>query len=320
MVEFEVWAEKYRPESLKDVINQTHVTERLKAFVKGKNVPHCLFAGTAGTGKTTCGLAMAYDLYGKNWRANVLETNASDERGIDVVRHKIKDFSRMKAIGNVPYKLVILDEADALTRDAQQALRRTMENFTRTARFVLICNYSSRIIDPIQSRAAIFRFKPLSEGDQKKFVDRIVKGEKLKISKSGIEGVLALAEGDLRRVANLLQASASLKKNITEDVVYEAASMAKPKDVEDMLKLVMKGNFKDARKKLNEMILIQGLAAEDIIKEIHRQIYNLNISEEDKVKLVDKTGEYDFRITEGGSDLIQLEALLAQFLLFSKKR
>ena len=320
MVEFEVWAEKYRPESLKDVINQTHVTERLKAFVKGKNVPHCLFAGTAGTGKTTCALAMAYDLYGKNWRANVLETNASDERGIDVVRHKIKDFSRMKAIGNVPYKLVILDEADALTRDAQQALRRTMENFTRTARFVLICNYSSRIIDPIQSRAAIFRFKPLSEGDQKKFVDRIVKGEKLKISKSGIEGVLALAEGDLRRVANLLQVSASLKKNITEDVVYEAASMAKPKDVEDMLKLVMKGNFKDARKKLNEMILIQGLAAEDIIKEIHRQIYNLNISEEDKVKLVDKTGEYDFRITEGGSDLIQLEALLAQFLLFSKKR
>ena len=320
MVEFEVWAEKYRPESLKDVINQTHVTERLKAFVKGKNVPHCLFAGTAGTGKTTCGLAMAYDLYGKNWRANVLETNASDERGIDVVRHKIKDFSRMKAIGNVPYKLVILDEADALTRDAQQALRRTMENFTRTARFVLICNYSSRIIDPIQSRAAIFRFKPLSEGDQKKFVDRIVKGEKLKISKSGIEGVLALAEGDLRRVANLLQVSASLKKNITEDVVYEAASMAKPKDVEDMLKLVMKGNFKDARKKLNEMILIQGLAAEDIIKEIHRQIYNLDISEEDKVKLVDKTGEYDFRITEGGSDLIQLEALLAQFLLFSKKR
>jgi len=320
MVEFEVWAEKYRPDSLKDVINQTHVTERLKAFVKGKNIPHCLFAGTAGTGKTTCALAMAYDLYGKNWRANVLETNASDERGIDVVRHKIKDFSRMKSIGNVPYKLVILDEADALTRDAQQALRRTMENFTRTARFVLICNYSSRIIDPIQSRAAIFRFKPLSEKDQKKFVDRVVKGEKVKITKSGTEAILVLAEGDLRRIANLLQASASLKKNITEDVVYEAAARAKPKDVEDMLKIVMKGNFKDARKKLNDMILIQGLAAEDIIKEIHRQIYNLNISEEDKVKLVDKTGEYDFRISEGGSDLIQLEALLAQFLLFSKKR
>jgi replication factor C small subunit len=320
MVEFEIWAEKYRPKSLKEVINQTHVTERLEAFVKEKNIPHCLFAGSAGTGKTTCSLTMAHDLYGKEWRANVLETNASDERGIDVIRHKIKDFSRMKAIGNVPYKLVILDEADALTRDAQQALRRTMENFTNTTRFILICNYSSKIIDPIQSRCSVFRFRSLSEKDQEKFIDRIVKEEKLKITPDGIKALISLAEGDLRRVANLLQVSSSLKKNITEDVVYEAASRAKPKDVEEMLKIVMKGDFKEARKKLHEMLLIQGLAAEDIIKEIHQQIYNLEIPEEDKIKLVDKTGEYDFRISEGGSDLIQLEALLAQFLLFSKKK
>jgi replication factor C small subunit len=320
MPEFEVWAEKYRPKSLKDVINQKHVTERLEAFVKDENIPHCLFAGSAGTGKTTCGLAMAHDFYGKDWRANILETNASDERGIDVVRHKIKDFSRMKSIGNVPYKLVILDEADALTRDAQQALRRTMENFTRTTRFILICNYSSKIIDPIQSRCSVFRFRSLSENDQEKFIERIVKEEKLKISADGIKALISLAEGDLRRVANSLQVSSSLKKNITEDVVYEAASRAKPKDVEEMLKTIMKGNFNEARKKLHEMLLIQGLAAEDIIKEIHQQIYNLDIPEEDKIKLVDKTGEYDFRITEGGSDLIQLEALLAQFLLFSKKK
>jgi replication factor C small subunit len=320
MVEFEVWAEKYRPKSLKEVINQIHVIERLEAFVKEKNIPHCLFAGSAGTGKTTCALAMSHDLYGKEWRANVLDTNASDERGIDVIRHKIKDFSRMKSIGNVPYKLVILDEADALTRDAQQALRRTMENFANTTRFILICNYSSKIIDPIQSRCSLFRFRSLSEKDQEKFIDRIVKEEKLKITPDGIKALLILAEGDLRRVANLLQASSSLKKNITEDVVYEAASRAKPKDVEEMLKTVIKGDFKEARKKLHEMLLIQGLAAEDIIKEIHQQIYNLEIPEEDKIKLVDKTGEYDFRISEGGSGLIQLEALLAQFLLFSKKK
>ncbi len=320
MAEFEVWAEKYRPKSLKDVINQIHVTERLEAFVKDKNIPHCLFAGSAGTGKTTCALAMAHDLYDQQWKVNVLESNASDERGIDVIRHKIKDFSRMKSIGNVPYKLVILDEADALTRDAQQALRRTMENFTRTTRFILSCNYSSKIIDPIQSRCSVFRFRPLSEKDQEKFIDRIVKEEKLKISSDGIKALISLAEGDLRRVANLLQTSSSLKKNITEDVIYEAASRAKPKDVEEMLKTVMKGDFRDARKKLHEMLLIQGLAAEDIIKEIHQQIYNLEIPEEDKIKLVDKTGEYDFRISEGGSDLIQLESLLAQFLLFSKKK
>jgi len=319
MAEFEVWAEKYRPKSLKEVINQKHVVERLKAFVKEKNIPHCLFAGRAGIGKTASALALANDLYGKGWRANALELNASDERGINVVRGKIKDFARTKSISDIRFKLIILDEADALTPDAQQALRRTMENFTRTARFILICNYSSKIIDPIQSRCAVFRFKQLSEKEMNEYADRIVKGEKLKLDKSGMDALFELSEGDLRRVANLLQASASLGKKITGDIVYDVASRAKPKDVKDMLDLVLKGNFKSAREKLHDMILKQGLAGEDIIKEIHRQIYGLNISEENKIKLIDKTGEYDFRITEGGSTLIQLEALLAQFLLFSKK-
>jgi replication factor C small subunit len=319
MVEFEVWAEKYRPKSLKEVINQKHVVERLKAFVKEKNIPHCLFAGRAGIGKTTSALALANDLYGKGWRANTLELNASDERGINVVRGKIKDFARTKSISDIRFKLIILDEADALTPDAQQALRRTMENFTRTARFILICNYSSKIIDPIQSRTAVFRFKQLSEKKMNEYIDRIVKEEKLKIDKSGVDALFELAEGDLRRVANLLQASASLGKKITGDTVYDVSSRAKPKDVKDMLDVVLKGNFKSAREKLHDMVLKQGLAGEDIIKEIHRQIYGLNISEENKIKLIDKTGEYDFRITEGGSTLIQLEALLAQFLLFSKQ-
>ncbi len=179
MAEFEVWAEKYRPKSLKEVINQKHVVARLKAFVKEKNIPHCLFAGRAGIGKTASALALANDLYGKGWRPSVLELNASDERGINVVRGKIKDFARTKSISDIRFKLIILDEADALTSDAQQALRRTMENFTRTARFILICNYSSKIIDPIQSRTAVFRFKQLSEKEMKEYIDRIVKGEKL---------------------------------------------------------------------------------------------------------------------------------------------
>ncbi len=319
MPEFEVWAEKYRPKSLKEVINQKHVVDRLKAFVKEKNIPHCLFAGRAGIGKTASSLALANDLYGKGWKANTLELNASDERGINVVRGKIKDFARTKSISNIRFKLIILDEADALTPDAQQALRRTMENFTRTARFILICNYSSRIIDPIQSRCAVFRFKQLSDKEMKEYADRIAKEEKLKMDKSGVNAIFELSEGDLRRVANLLQASASLGKKITGDTVYDVASRAKPEDVKNMLDLVLKGNFKSAREKLHEMILNQGLAGEDIIKEIHRQIYDLRISEENKIKLIDKTGEYDFRITEGGSTLIQLEALLAQFLLFAEK-
>mgnify|MGYP000680999565 CR=1 FL=1 len=315
----EVWAEKYRPKSLKDVINQKHAIERLQAFVKEKSIPHCLFAGPAGIGKTTAALAMAQDLYGEAWRQNVLELNASDARGIDVIRGEVKEFARMRAIGEVPYKLIILDEADNLTADAQHALRRTMENYTRTTRFILICNYSSKIIDPIQSRCAVFRFKPLSEKDVREFIRRIVEGEKLKIDESGIKAIIDISEGDLRRVANLLQASAILGKKITEDVVYEAAARARPKDVKEMLDLVLKGDFKRAREKLHDMLLKQGLAGEDIIKEIHRQVYFLNIPEKDKVKLVELIGEYDFRISEGGSELIQLEALLAQFLLFAKK-
>jgi len=159
----------------------------------------------------------------------------------------------------------------------------------------------------------------LSESDIKRFIDRIVKGEKLKIAKDAIDAIIYLSEGDLRKVTNLMQASAVLGKRITEETVYDVASQAKPTDVKKMLEITLKGKFEDARKILQDMLLKQGLSGEDIIRSIHREIYSLDILEEDKIKLIEKTGEFEYRMSQGSSELLQLEALLAQFLLFSKK-
>jgi len=153
-----MWTEKFRPDNFSDIKGQKDIVKRIKAFVEQKNMPHLLFAGPAGVGKTTLSLVVVKQLYKDMWRENFLELNASDERGIDVVRVKVKEFARTKSIGNVPFKIIYLDECDALTKEAQQALRRTMENYTQTCRFILSCNYSSKIIEPIQSRCAVFRF------------------------------------------------------------------------------------------------------------------------------------------------------------------
>jgi len=314
----EIWTEKYRPRKLKDIVNQEEIVERLEAFVKNKNIPNMLFAGPAGVGKTTCALAIAHELYGEGWKQNYLETNASDERGIDTIRHKIKDFARTKSIGNVPFKMAVLDEADALTPEAQQALRRTMENYTNTCRFILIANYSSRIIDPIQSRCSVFRFLGIEEGKSKKHLKEIAKKEDLNIDESAFEAILYLAEGDMRKCINLLQSSAALGRKITEKTVYDVAAQAKPADIKEMIELALKGDFMESRKKLYDILINQGISGEDVIKEIHRQVYDLETTEENKVRIIQNLGEYEFRLDSGGNPMIQLESFLAQLAAFSK--
>jgi len=266
---------------------------------------------------TTLALVLARELYGDQWRQNVLQTNASDERKIEVIRGKVKEFARTVAIGDVPFKLIVLDEADALTNEAQQALRRMMEMYANVSRFVFCVNYSSKIIEPLQSRCAVFRFKALDDKHVEEFVNRIVKGEKLKITEDGIKAVVRISEGDLRKAANILQVASALKEKITEDVVYEAASLARPQEVKQMLELALSGKFMEARKMLEDMIIKKGLAGSDIVAEIHRQIPSLNIDDRAKVELVEKCGEIDFRISEGANELIQLESLLASFLLYA---
>jgi len=182
--EHSIWTEKYRPKSFSEVKGQKAVVEKVKAFVEQKNMPHLMFSGPAGVGKTTISLVIVRELFGESWRTNFLELNASDERGIDIIRNKVKDFARTRAIGNVPFKVIYLDECDALTSEAQQALRRTMENYAQTCRFILSCNYSSKIIDPIQSRCAIFRFKPLAKEDLLNILDVIQKEEGIQIEEN----------------------------------------------------------------------------------------------------------------------------------------
>lgn len=315
-MKLEIWTEKYRPEKLEEVINQKHIVERLKTWVKEGSIPNMLFAGRAGVGKTTIALCLARELFGENWKQNFQETNASDERGINVVRGRIKEFARMKSLGS-DFKIIFLDESDALTPEAQQALRRTMEKFSGVCRFILNCNYSSRIIEPLQSRCAVFRFKSLSEKYVLEYLNMIIKGEKLDSTEDGLRAIYEISEGDLRKATNLLQAAAALGK-ITKENVYDVAMQAQPKDVKDMIDSALNGDFNKARNKLYDLLINQGLSGEDIIKEMHRQIYSLPVPETSKLGLLEKLGEFEFRLNQGSSEEIQLEALLAHFLKAGK--
>ena len=311
----EIWTEKYRPRTLDEVVGQKHVSERLKAYVASKNMPHLMFTGPAGTGKTTCSLALAREMFGDEWKGNFIELNASDERGIDVVRGKIKEFARTSPLGGAEFKIIFMDEADALTSDAQAALRRTMEKYSGICRFILSCNYSSKIIDPIQSRCAVFRFKPLTSEDVSGFLMSIVEKEKIDIDDDAVKGLVMVARGDMRRAVNSLQVAASLGRKIDLDLIYQTTGMANPEEVKKILETALTGDFIRARDMLEKTMIEFGLSGQDIIKQIHSAYFDLSLTDMEKVRLIDKTGEIEFRIVEGSNEKIQLEALLAYLVM-----
>ncbi len=303
--------EKYRPQTLEEVVGQEEITDRLQSYVETGNVPNLLFAGPAGVGKTTCAHAVARELYGERWRDNFTELNASDERGIDVVRDKIKNFARAAPVGDADYKLIFLDEADSLTRDAQPALRRTMEMYTNTCRFILSCNYSSNIIDPIQSRCTVFRFRSVDDEDLMRRLRYIADEEDVTVTGDGLKALAYVSQGDVRRAVNSLQAAAALEDAVDEEVVYATTSTARPEEVEEMLEAASEGKFKEARSKLKELLEGKGISGGDLIDQIHRSATDLDLDESSQVELMDEIGETDYRISTGADERIQLEAFLA---------
>ncbi len=513
-----IWLEKYRPQHLADIVGQDTIVERLESYVERRDLPHMLYAGPAGTGKTSASIAVARELYGDGWEEHFLELNASDERGIDVVRDRIKSFART-SFGGVEYRLIFLDEADALcvppgtgvitgepsspdtkaiedvaesgepipsvafetneiqpdrgklvesgvadffelgladgrtvlaslthpffvvgadgrlvekelreltpgdaiadfrddagtrrcdicgdwttgqfcsdgckneghspgmqcediptdgtawsderrgkqveklpdggprtvqtvgvrhteyshrgraynismegtpnfvlangilthnTSDAQSALRRTMEQFSNNVRFILSCNYSSQIIDPIQSRCAVFRFSPLSDGAVAEQVRRIAESEDIDVTDSGVDALVYAADGDMRKAINGLQAAAVTGGIVDEEAVFEITSTARPEDIREMVTRALDGDFTAARTRLDELVTEEGIAGDDIVDQLHRSVWEFDLDDPAAVRLLDRIGEADYRITEGANERIQLEALLASLAL-----
>ena len=319
MLKEEIWIEKYRPKKLEYVAGQKDVIKRLESYIQSRNLPHLLFSGPPGVGKTASAICVAREIFGEDWMGSFTELNASDERGIDVVRTKIKNFARTSPLGESDFKIIFLDEADALTSDAQSALRRTMEKYTSTCRFILSCNYSSKIIEPIQSRCAVYRFRPLNSSAIKERILYIVKEEGLTLTNDGLEAILYIAEGDMRRAINALQAAAMINKTVDMDSIYKTTSTAKPSEITELIKKALDGNFGGSRSQLDYLLVDIGLSGEDIISQIYRTMIDMPISDKLKVDLVDRIGEIDFRIAEGANVRIQLEALIAHFILCGYK-
>jgi replication factor C small subunit len=310
----EIWLEKYRPQTLDEVLGQETITERLQSYVERNDLPHMLFSGPAGIGKTTSAVAIARELYGEGWEEHFLELNASDERGIDVVRDRIKSFART-SFGGVDHRIIFLDEADALTSDAQSALRRTMEQFSNNVRFILSCNYSSQIIDPIQSRCAVFRFSPLPDEAIETQVRKIADAESIEVTDDGVEALVYVASGDMRAAINGLQAAAVTGDVVDEEAVFEITSTARPEEIKEMVMGALDGDFTAARSQLDRLLTDEGIAGGDIIDQLHRSVWEYDLEEEAAVRVLDRIGEADYRITEGANERIQLEALLASLAL-----
>ena len=305
-----LWVEKYRPSKLSEIVNQTEIIGSLEALIKDPtDMPHLMFSGSAGVGKTTTALCIARQILGEYSKDYTLELNASDERGIGMVREKVKKFSRYAGMVDVPFKIIILDEADEMTSDAQTALRRIIEDTAKYCRFILIANNISKIIEPIQSRCATFKFTTIPEEDMINHLENIAKKEKVKTDKKGLKAIYDYSEGDLRHAINLMQATASIG-DISEENVKSSAGLTKTSDVDGVLKMALSGKILDAREKMIELIKVYGMSESDFLKYLNSAVFKTK--HEKLSEILEVIAKYDYRILVGANPEIQLSAMLAE--------
>jgi replication factor C small subunit len=308
-----MWSEKYRPKKLSEVVDQKEIVKGIGNLIKSPDIPHMLFAGPAGVGKTTSALCIAVELLGEEWRKNTLELNASDERGIKMVRERVKEFAASiklttdKEFGKP--KIIILDEADEMTPEAQTALRRIIEDSARTTRFIIICNYLSQIIEPIQSRCVVFRFTRLPKEEIIDHLQTICEKEKVKYEEKAIAQIFDATGGDLRHSINIMQAAAGMG-SVSAANVTAAVGLSGRSKVGEVLRLALGGKFNEARAKLLELTQVYGMSETDFMKYANQDAYDIKIERPDEFAAI--MAEYDYRLAAGAHPEIQLSALLAQ--------
>jgi replication factor C small subunit len=311
MTESSMWVEKYRPTKISSIINQKEIVGSLRSLLKNTSeIPHLLFSGSAGVGKTTTALCLAREILGDSWREYTLELNASDERGIGMVRERVKKFARFSGLDTtIPFKIVILDEADEMTSDAQTALRRIIEDTSKHCRFIMIANNISKIIEPLQSRCAVFKFTRISEEEIISHLEEICKKEKIKYNEDGLKALYSYSEGDMRHSINMLQATASVG-TINEENVKSSAGLAKTSDVSVILKLALGGKLSEARNKMIELIKVYGMSESDFLKYLNEECYRIKTN--NLSAILEAIAKYDYRLIIGANPDIQLSALLAE--------
>ena len=317
--QFIPWVEKYRPRTVNEVSHQDEVVSVLKKCLDGDDIPNFLFYGPPGTGKTSTILALTRQMFGKEFSNRVLELNASDERGIQVVRDKIKNFAQLavsaKTVGGVRIpgiKMVILDEADSMTNAAQSALRRTMEKFTKTTRFCLICNYVSRIIAPITSRCAKFRFKPLDTTVLDDRLQHICKEENVTCADDVIEVIRKVSGGDLRKAITYLQSSARLKldEEVTAQDIHDIAGVVPQSVVEQVLKLVKSGNYTKLQRGIEDM-MYDAYSASQILEQLHDMVLeDVSLPDKQKAVVMEEIAKTDKCLLDGGDEYLQIMSLV----------